>query len=373
MNSFIGVTGCRKSLPLEFPLTMPENSGNMVHANAPFEMFANAFDSNDDQWRAFGDKSFAEFVNRRCSHLVVTLANTLRAGEEDGGRYTRFQAMLEKYDKPVVIFGLGIQARTTDLDEITLHPDAIALMRYLGKRCAIVGVRGETTRAVFRRLAGVENTFVTGCPSLFSRPDALERLLRRVEAGRSGRLAYSGTKLNDATERRILHTAMRHDAFLIEPVNKENHKFFLGVVRGEAPDPPKHFNRWIDDSPGAGADALAAYFRSNYRLFRDLAPWYGFNEEMVGFTYGTRFHVNMASVLSGVPALWLTHDARTRELVDLLRLPNMPVSDAAEAEPDELRAATDYSGFFAQIPRLFQRFNEYLGLSGLPEIRAPRV
>jgi hypothetical protein len=35
----IGVTGILNSLPASFPLMSYENSGNMVHGNAPFRLF----------------------------------------------------------------------------------------------------------------------------------------------------------------------------------------------------------------------------------------------------------------------------------------------------------------------------------------------
>lgn len=38
----IGVIGCLPELPLEFPVEKPENSGNMIHAQAPLRMFDNA-------------------------------------------------------------------------------------------------------------------------------------------------------------------------------------------------------------------------------------------------------------------------------------------------------------------------------------------
>src|SRR5690606_3989056 len=121
----IAVTGCRKTLPLEFPLKLRENAGNMIHANAPFEMFPGAVDYADGDWRASGARSFAEYVDEHCSHLIVTMANSFRSGEQDGTRYSRFISMLEQYNKPIVVFGLGIQAPTTDLDRVELHPEAI--------------------------------------------------------------------------------------------------------------------------------------------------------------------------------------------------------------------------------------------------------
>lgn len=43
--------GCLPKLPAEFPVTMPENAGNMIHGNAPFEMYPHAVFYQD---RRFG-------------------------------------------------------------------------------------------------------------------------------------------------------------------------------------------------------------------------------------------------------------------------------------------------------------------------------
>lgn len=373
----IAVTGCRKTLPPEFPLELKENSGNMVHANAPFEMFDTAIDYLDGTWRASGARSFAEYVSRHSSHLIVTMANSFRAGERDGTRYTRFIEMIEQYDKPIVVFGLGVQAPTTDVSQLNLHPEAIRMMRVLGDRSTVVGVRGETTAAAFRELAGVTNTFVTGCPSFFSRPQAFEMLARNVDrkGSTSKRIAYSPTKLNSDEELALLYANIRADSYYINVGNPQAHAYYLHVTGqdGGRRGIPPYLKPLLDEEPQLTRARARRYFRSRYKLFRDPREWYAFNEEHVAFTYGTRFHVNMASILSGVPALWLTHDARTEELTSFLHLPAMRVHDAVAFSPDEAQSRTDYTDLLSHVPGLFTRFNEYLALNGLPDIPAPRL
>lgn len=372
----IAVTGCRKALPPEFPLELRENAGNMIHANAPFEMFPDAVDYLDEGWRASGARSFAEYVSKHCSHLVVTMANSFRAGEQDGTRYSRFISMIEQYDKPVVVFGLGIQAPTTDLDQVELHPEAIRMMQVLGEHCTVVGVRGETTAAAFRRFAGVENTFVTGCPSLYSRPQAIEQLARETKPqGKSRRIAFSPTKLNKQEELDLLYRNIQARSYLIEAGNPKHHAFYQ-YATGEDPTPrraPTHLRPFVQSEAGPSRARLARYFSNRYKLFRDPHDWYAFNSEHVSFTYGTRFHVNMASLLSGIPAMWLTHDARTEELTNFLHLPAMRVDDAHALDPKEVQGAVDYTDFLTQAPALFETFNEYLGINGLPQIASPRL
>jgi hypothetical protein len=366
--SYIGVMGCTPRLPDAFPVELPENSGNMVHANAPFEMFKDCVFIKDDVKR-LGAPNFATFVNDRCTHLIVTLANTLRLGAQDGAKYSRLQQFLSQIRKPIVIFGLGVQSKGYDLESATLPAEAIEFLKFLGEKCAVVGVRGPYTKEVIEKLSGVRNVSVVGCPSLFSRPESLAKMRN---ARMVGRPAYAGTNFADAHEASMLASAIRGDAFLVEPVNKFNHTYHLHVSRGGDPSEqiPYFLQRFMKD--GGDLDPVAQigrYFRSNYRLFRSPQDWYRFNTEVVSFTYGTRFHVNMASVLSGRPALWVIHDSRTRELTNYLKLPAIDLQRAGHMSLDELGATIDLTEFFDHLSGHFENFNEYLRTHGLPAIK----
>ena len=71
----IAVTGCATSLPSEFPM--------------------------DNNWREYGHKDLANFANKACSHIIFTLANTIRMGETDRWRRHRksdFDSFFEPID-----------------------------------------------------------------------------------------------------------------------------------------------------------------------------------------------------------------------------------------------------------------------------------
>lgn len=104
----IGVMGCVRKLPESFPLETAENAGNMIHGEAPFAILPGAVSSVDSgYYRSRGYGSFVEFVNAECSHLVLTLANTLRLGVEELPNLERMSNFLEKVRRPIVTFGLG--------------------------------------------------------------------------------------------------------------------------------------------------------------------------------------------------------------------------------------------------------------------------
>lgn len=366
----IGVMGCKPSMPDAFPLSMRENSGNMIHGKAPFELFPDCLFYTDPRFGP-GRANFMDYLNAECSHIIITMANSLRIGRTDGTPYVRLRNFLDKCKVPIVIFGLGAQARRQEFPDDGLPAEAIELMKYLGDRTELIGVRGDYTAAVLEHYAGVTNTFVTGCPSFFSRPFAFDLLAESLRDNRKGRPAFNVTRLGDAHESRLAAMAITEDLHWIEAANPRTTAFANRLRRG-VPNPriPDELAR-LAPPRGLPRGRLEDYFSRRFQLFRETSSWYAFNTDCVGFTFGTRFHGNMASLLSGVPALWVTHDARTEEFTDYLRLPAVRKEDAAELGVPELRALIDYSAMYEAIPGLFDRFNHYLDAHGLPTIPLP--
>lgn len=365
----IGVMGCMPSLPITFPISYPENAGNMIHANAPFEMFDDCVFIRDTK-RFRNEENFSSFVNKKCSNLIITLANTLKFGETNGEKYVRLLEFIDKINKPITIFGLGIQSKNDDIHSMSLPPEAIEFIKVLSQKTELIGVRGELTKKALHELCGIDNVMVTGCPSFFSRPHTLPALRKNLSLN-SGRIAYSGTHYHQETEGSMLCSAIKSDYFLIEPVSKHNHIYHQSILRGEPSYPltPYFLNKFIKNSTLEKKE-IKQYFQTKYRIFRNTTEWYMFNEEFVKATYGTRFHVNMASLISGKPALWITHDSRTRELTDFLHLPSIPVEDTYNRTGQELiETNMDYSKLLENIGDLYDNFNKYLEINKLPKIK----
>lgn len=376
----IGVTGILNSLPSTFPLESHENSGNMIHGDAPFQLFDEVYLAINRDWPGYtpGDR-FKDFVNDQCSHVIITCANMFRAndfGENIRKRYVKLVQMLEGYNKPVILFGLGVQAKDQDISKIQFPPEAIEAMKAIATKATAVSVRGNFTLEVLQKFGAVENAFVTGCPSFFSKPSKFRTLKSNVDALKENsnlRIAYSGTHHSSIEEQNLFLRAIECNAYFIEPQNRSNYKFYSSLMNNrELALAPKHFERMLaEPSPTLKREILYSYFERRFRLFRDVKPWNEFNDEFVDFTFGTRFHVNMASILNAKPALWITHDARTAELAQALWLPSLSVQEASKMNHRQIVGATDYDNLFEHLDDMFARFNEFLNAAKLPNIQAP--
>lgn len=368
----IGVMGCLPELPDEFPLTMKENSGNVIHANAPFEMFDSVAFYKDSLFSSENLGNFIDYINSHASHLIVTFANTFRLGKEDGTKYERLMSFLKKVRIPIVPFGLGAQAPNVDLS-LGLPPEASDLIKYLGDHCEQVGVRGDFTAEVLKHYGGITNVVVTGCPSFFSRPQAFSVLARNLQNRRDGSPSFNGTVYQNPAEKTMLVRAIVENHWLVEPVNQKTAQYSHDLRSGQTKISPPWFLKGPIKNGDVSADKVEDFFRNRMVLFRRPESWYEFNRQQVSFTYGTRFHANMASLLSGVPALWVTHDSRTEELARTLRLPAVSRAEATNLATDELAQLIDYTPLFDNLGELFERFNRYLDAHELPRIPVPSI
>lgn len=71
------------------------------------------------------------------------------------------------------------------------------------------------------------------------------------------------------------------------------------------------------------------FLTSSVRLYISVDQWL---EEMSKFdlSIGLRLHGNMVPFQSGCPAIWITHDSRTSELVETMALPNLSLEKFLE-------------------------------------------
>lgn len=378
----IGVTGILNSLPLEFPTEFPENSGNMLHGDVPFRMFSDSYLAINRNWPKYKDGDrFKDFVNTSCSHVIITCANMFRANDSSPNmraRYKKLEEMLSGYEKPIILFGLGVQAKEQSLEGLDFPREAVSAMKAIAEKAHMVSVRGEFTKKVLEKYGDAKNIYVTGCPSFFSVPSAFSELKNNLELLKKKnniRTAFSGTYFGREAEKFLMLDVVRNNTYLIEPQNKENYLYYKSVI--DSPGTavvPDHFEHLVEGkNPKIQRTAFEEFYASKFRMFRDLKPWDEFNREFVDFTYGTRFHVNMASILSGKPALWLTHDSRTRELADTLSLPHLDLVEASRMTQEEIIESLDYEPLFSKLDFMFDRFNEFLAAANLGQIDKPKL
>lgn len=359
-------------MPYSFPQETRQNAGNIIHAEAPFRMFPNSVGLRYD-FKSDGYLNWHEFVNERCDAVIIPFANAIKLDPKLDHRGYEFASYLDNFRVPVIPFGIGAQSDSAE-DEPALGPGMISLVRKLTEISSAISVRGSFTEKVFGKYTSIENVYNTGCPSFYSRPYVFDQLLSRLKSGEvPSQYSFDGTYHHLPYHKDLLYNAIIDDAFIVEPVNVYLHQYYIDALRlGERARLPYFLNQFPFNN-GWDRKRLADYVSAKYRIFRDVDAWIAFNSESIDWTFGTRFHVNMASLLSGVPATWIVHDSRTEELCDRLSLPRVPLQRAATLHREDLSMNADYSQMFSNLQSNFAYFNSFLSEAGLESIEYPEL
>jgi len=322
--------------PTQFPRfssfydAIGRNTGNLLFTNAA--------------WRQVGgDKERLNFVfdpdraNAEFDAVVIPAANWVNPGVDFG----HVADGIEKLKIPVVVIGLGAQNAGYDVD-IPLHEGMKRFLRAVFDRAASVSVRGEFTKDVLARL-GYRNTQVTGCPSLYCdfrsfREPKLEAFdLKRslIHATRYS-ASHAPYAREETPNRALFRFAYAEGIDLLYQSELEELALLFGF------DEHDIFNNrtlmLIQEVYGATDWAsLATYIREAGRTYVDVDEW---SAAMTSyqFVYGTRLHGTIMALNSGVPAVLLHHDSRTREMAEFAAIPHID-ANRADISPRGIRRA----------------------------------
>jgi hypothetical protein len=273
---------------------------------------------------------------------------------------------------PLVCFGLGSQLLPGQV--AALKPGTDRFLRLVSERSGSLGVRGSFTAEVLWDM-GIRNTSVIGCPSVLSfRAETLDRLaaakpsLDKVALGFSNnvrRHALSPEGMR-ASENALFQRMLGENGYYILQNEAPELEMLAAMERGDSATVAAMIGQvagLFEVSPGR-AD-VRRFLETRMRVFFSVEDWLGCTATMSA-AIGTRFHGNIAALLSGTPALFLVHDMRTLELCETLRVPHLMLDRAHSAEDlVERMRSMDYGPFRAQFRRLLMEWRLFLARNGL--------
>lgn len=307
------------------------NTGNTVFREALFNMFDCSIVSHRDR----------ESLSK-CSNFITTDLIWLREGVEP------WREILDQFnaagDKPLIPISIGLQANEFK-KEFSLRPKMVDLFKAMQERTTLA-VRGAYTAEILDA-HGVQNVRIIGCPSIYQIPlfdGALESLLKAVDVG-EGIDATANFRTFDSpltdSERAFLQYAT------------QNCTGFIEQVISDSLDP-------TDADP-----KLLSWLAKNSHAFFDLESWVRHNKRY-NFSIGLRFHGNVAALLGGMRALFVTIDSRTREMTKFLGLPSLAINEFDASKPlRDYYDRADYSAFVGEYGARVQNFVDYARGCGL--------
>mgnify|MGYP000947256172 CR=1 FL=1 len=329
------------------------NPGNMVFMNALEEQII--FDDIIDVHSKIDNPS--EIM------LVMPSSNYIRHINKNDLFFKEWVSFLEKYECKMTLVGLGAQSskyfNTPEKLVKVLTKEQVRFLKIISERCTSIGVRGKFT-AKCLELLRIKNYHIIGCPSIFKYTDGNFPKLEFKSYGNS-QMTFT-PKMKSRTS--VLNFGYRNNSIWVKQSTNETPKYikifdrdFLSLI-------------WLKKNcPGLkiGLRDLEEYSAKSM-IFFDINQWNKFyNDQCITFSYGTRFHGNVESLRNGVPALWITHDSRTKELTEFLHLPHISIEEFKNYDSiEDLKCICDYSDFYLNYKSLCKNYISYLDENHIP-------
>lgn len=279
-------------------------------------------------------------VPKECHAVVFPAANHIDL-RHDLGALARW---LDGFGLPVVVLGIGVQAR--DSSEATFQELLAAfaadagfrqLARVLQHQRFYVGVRGEFTQRVLQHFD--VPCELTGCPSflLHVAQDLGQHLQRRFDAlaARSTQRHHlclgvtANTPYIDGhalvVEQLLLRWLQEGPGFYIQQSGGDEMVHLMHPQMVGTPA-QSHALTWYRSRLGLGGtqQAFDELMAQRLRIRFSIDEWRE-DVSLCDMTVGSRYHGAAISMQGGVPAVVLAHDSRTEELCQSTMVPFVPM------------------------------------------------
>jgi hypothetical protein len=323
-----------------------------------------------------------DVINSECGAMVLKGGNYI---QPDWLSRNFGIDLFRKIKIPIILFGVGVQAGWSE--QVDFQPEEIEILRYIHDSCANSSVRGYSTAEQLAKI-GITNTVVTACPTIFwsRRPEIIVRPPSDERVGFSFRQSlYSDDPALLEAEFRAIETVRDRAGVLTVILQGEEVllQFYLEVRRWGAEfevqvEPVAesgliHLQRRTLDLEVLRSEIHEQFARYTRPAFLDWVMNNSFFSYDVGeyvATYrdqglviGCRLHSNLVSLANGTPTMFLTYDERTKELAELLEIPNCPVTDfGPHVDPFE----QDWRPFEKSYAVHFAEMCRFLDSNGLP-------
>ncbi|MDD5935993.1 MAG: polysaccharide pyruvyl transferase family protein [Clostridiales bacterium] len=325
------------------------NTGNMLFVEAMKEQLNYVRELSPGPQRG----TSLDFCN-----MVIPSSNFIIRG--DTLFIERLQQLLDTTKGLVTMAGLGAQSNAKDDTPkrlvADLKPYKIKFFKDLSERAVSLGVRGEFTAACLEKM-GIYNYRIIGCPSAYHQFDGVFR----VNEPSAGKCLFNVTTKN-SYESKIVQLGMQKNSKWIMQMMTE----LPLVASGEQKMTEQEFNTYFPNM-NIPKEELVEYMKKNAHIFFTYEDWVNYlQDNKFTFSFGSRFHGNMFSLRNGIPALWITHDSRTSELVRTLHLPSIDYSVLSKVNDiEELIPYCNYDEHRSAYKKMTENYVQFLEENGL--------
>lgn len=327
-----------------------ENTGNNTGNMLFVESMKEQVDYSLELWFAESN-CYDSLINRAVG--VLPMANLIGIHDRCAEAWSE---LISKVPFPIVPVGMGAQS-TKELDTPSklvgaLPESKIYALKSMAERVKSMGVRGDFTAQCLECM-GIKNYRIIGCPSAYK---YLSGTYDEIKAPDSNNVVCNITTGN-TYESKILQLAMQNDWEWVMQTANELPECCLG----DRQISKEKMERVFPGLPKSDQEVLD-YTQKRGNMFFDIADWYAFlMKKQFTFSFGSRFHGNMIALRAGIPALWVVHDSRTKELTDTFSLPQINYKQLQTVRSiEELLEYCDYDAFYKKYKQKCKEYAAFL-------------
>ena len=189
------------------------------------------------------------------------------------------------------------------------------------KKCSVyskIGCRGEHTK-MYLNLRGIENTIITGCPSIFNNFQENYNLSNKL-------LTAGGVGLSQSLKKDLINPNQIFLSYILQgdyDLNISNNLNLDGAVQKKLNNGFILYTKNKTFFSNLSIIKLETKMIVNnfIRPFENTIDLSNYISEFAGFV-GSRVHSSILSLLNGVPAINLNFDLRAIEICGTLNIPN---------------------------------------------------
>ena len=338
-----------------------QNTGNLLFTNAVWNQIA-------------GPKERINFtfdpgkLNERLGALVIPAANWLSPRVD----FRDLADLVEKLTIPVVLIGLGAQDASYS-GRINIPDGTVRFVRAVAQRSDSISVRGDYTRRILEGF-GITNVTVTGCPSLYhnfrSFVPPSNNLHVRFDRGLIHATRYSASYApfarTKSLQRELFRLAYENGMDILFQSEPEEMRLLTGLDLENAFD-DRLKGLMLEIYGAQDWNVLVDYVVSHGRLFFDVGEW-SRSLDAYDYVLGTRLHGTIIALNSGVPAVLIHHDSRTRELAEFAAIPSVALENAS-LDPKKivkLLNGIEWKGYYDRRSQNAALYKQFLLKNALP-------
>ena len=301
------------------------------------------------------------YIEENFDYIVIGSSNFLFKNFD----FSQYADFLENIQLPCVIIGLGAQAPSYE-DKVEIPEGTKRMMKIISERSTTLGVRGYFSASVLEQL-GITNVRVIGCPSIYWTCNPIMTLFNQ-RYNEDFQIAINGsiytvphtidTKAGSKVEALLAKLAFVHGY----PYILQNEIREMSMMAGVELENEKSLILSLKKRYGLSGISdkdFMKFIRTNMKVFFDVEEWMHYIRSY-NFVIGTRFHGCLIALLNEIPSVIFVHDARTREMCELLNIPHVDIRKVEKIDLKMLYELMDLNLLRSTYTLLYHNYIDFL-------------